>query len=537
MTDITLVAALDRNGAIGRAGEMPWHLSADLKRFKALTLGKPVLMGRKTALAIGRPLPGRPNLVLTRSAVAPFEGQIVVHSLDDAVARAGNNELMVIGGGEIYALALPRATRLRLTEVDTVASDADTFFPAFDRNDWREASREHHPADAEHPFAFDFVDYERVHDHAIGTPLPPGEARFARARSAGVRVRTLRNVPNPHPAFGHPLPAGEGTALQVAAGIVADAQGRVLLMQRLPGKHLAGLWEFPGGKLEPGETVEAALIRELREELGIEVLASAPLVSIPWRYPEKTVRLHALRVTAWRGEPRAREGHPLRWADIRDMDAATMPAADVPIVTALRLPAACVIVDGDSVARLSFPLPNASGAAGRDGRTPSSGPLLQIRMPGASRADVRTTALAWIDADPSLRGRLLVNHDIELAQELGVGVQLKASQLRELHERPLARDAWVGASCHAAEELQFAARLGADFATLSPVRATASHPDAVPLGWERFAALVADARLPVYALGGVGPDDFERARAAGAQGVAGIRAFAGTPLPVGEGQG
>jgi len=158
---ITFIAALDRNRAIGRAGAMPWYLSDDLKRFKALTLGKPVLMGRKTALAIGRPLPGRPNLVLTRAGVAPFEGQTVVHSLDEAVARAGNGELMVIGGGEVYALALPHATRMHLTEIDTATPDADTFFPAFDPGEWREVARAHHPADARHPLAFDFVDYER----------------------------------------------------------------------------------------------------------------------------------------------------------------------------------------------------------------------------------------------------------------------------------------------------------------------------------------------------------------------------------------
>jgi len=159
---ITLVAALDRNRAIGRAGAMPWHLSDDLKRFKALTLGKPVLMGRKTALAIGRPLPGRPNLVLTRAGTAPFQGQLAVHSLDEAIARAGNNELMVIGGGEVYALALPRATRMHLTEIDTGTPDADTFFPAFDPREWHEVAREHHPADARHPLAFDFVDHQRV---------------------------------------------------------------------------------------------------------------------------------------------------------------------------------------------------------------------------------------------------------------------------------------------------------------------------------------------------------------------------------------
>lgn len=158
---ISLVAALDRNRAIGRDGAMPWHLSDDLKRFKALTLGKPVLMGRKTALAIGRPLPGRPNLVLTRSGVAPFEGQVVVHSLDEAIATAGDDELMVIGGGEVYALALPRATRMHLTEIDTATNDADTFFPAFDPHEWREVAREHHPADAKHPLAFDFADYAR----------------------------------------------------------------------------------------------------------------------------------------------------------------------------------------------------------------------------------------------------------------------------------------------------------------------------------------------------------------------------------------
>lgn len=161
LIQITLVAALDRNRAIGRAGEMPWHLSADLKRFKALTLGKPVLMGRKTALAIGRALLGRPNLVLTRGDAAPFDGQLVVRSLDAAVECAGDSELMVIGGGEIYALALPHAARMHLTLVDAATPDADTFFPAFDRSDWRETSREHHPADAKHAFAFDFVDYER----------------------------------------------------------------------------------------------------------------------------------------------------------------------------------------------------------------------------------------------------------------------------------------------------------------------------------------------------------------------------------------
>ena len=158
---IALIVAMDRTRAIGRDGAMPWHLPDDLKRFKALTLGKPVLMGRKTALAIGRALPGRENLVLTRANAAPFASQRVVHSLDEAIAHAGDAELCVIGGGEVYALALPRATRLCLTEIDAATADADTFFPTFDAREWREVAREHHPVDAKHALAFDFVDYAR----------------------------------------------------------------------------------------------------------------------------------------------------------------------------------------------------------------------------------------------------------------------------------------------------------------------------------------------------------------------------------------
>ncbi len=164
MTDdpkVSLIAALDRNRAIGRGGAMPWHLPDDLKRFKALTLGKPVLMGRKTALAIGKPLPGRRNFVLTRASTAPFAGQVPVSSLDAALVHA-DEELCVIGGGEVYALALPRATHLHLTWIDTTAADADAFFPEFDAARWREVSRIAHPADAKHEYTFTFVDYERM---------------------------------------------------------------------------------------------------------------------------------------------------------------------------------------------------------------------------------------------------------------------------------------------------------------------------------------------------------------------------------------
>ncbi|MGH8040685.1 MAG: dihydrofolate reductase [Rudaea sp.] len=161
-TVLSLIAAFDRNHAIGRAGAMPWHLPDDLKRFKQLTLGKPVLMGRKTALAIGRALPGRRNLVLTHSGAAPFAEQEPVASLDAALALAGATELMVIGGGEVYALTLPRAEYLHLTRVDARIENADAFFPTFDAQQWRETARSHHTADSRHEFAFAFVDYERA---------------------------------------------------------------------------------------------------------------------------------------------------------------------------------------------------------------------------------------------------------------------------------------------------------------------------------------------------------------------------------------
>ena len=162
MTDLVLIAALDRDHAIGKGNALPWHLPADLKRFKALTLGKPVLMGRRTAESIGRALPGRRNLVLTRSGQVPFDGMEAVASLDAACARAGDaGELCVIGGGEVYAACLPRATHLYLTHVDTVVDDADAFFPQFDPRAWRIVSREAHAADARHAFAFEFVDYVR----------------------------------------------------------------------------------------------------------------------------------------------------------------------------------------------------------------------------------------------------------------------------------------------------------------------------------------------------------------------------------------
>ena len=160
---VSLIVAMDRNFAIGKGGGLPWHLPDDLKRFKALTVGKPILMGRKTAESLGRALPGRLNLVLTRGGCVPFEGMRPVASLAEAqaiAAVADADELCVIGGGEVYALTLPIATHLYLTLVDTHVDRADAFFPRFDASAWQETGRVRRTADARHAFAFEFVDYQ-----------------------------------------------------------------------------------------------------------------------------------------------------------------------------------------------------------------------------------------------------------------------------------------------------------------------------------------------------------------------------------------
>lgn len=162
---IAMVAAVDCNLAIGRGNAMPWHLPDDFRHFKALTLGKPILMGRRTAESLGRALPGRRNLVLTGGGRVPFDGMEAVASLDAALQAArddGAAALCVIGGGQVYALALPRAATMHLTHVDTAVEDADAFFPAFDAADWRAVSRERHAADARHAFGFEFVEYVRA---------------------------------------------------------------------------------------------------------------------------------------------------------------------------------------------------------------------------------------------------------------------------------------------------------------------------------------------------------------------------------------
>jgi dihydrofolate reductase len=159
---LSLIVARARNGVIGLKGAMPWHLPEDLAHFKRMTMGHPIVMGRRTWQSIGRPLPGRRNVVVTRNRRFAADGCDVADSLDAALTLcAGADEVFVIGGAELYALALPHAQRIIVTEIGA-DFDGDTFFPAPDPARWRETAREHHPAQGARPFSLDFVTYDAI---------------------------------------------------------------------------------------------------------------------------------------------------------------------------------------------------------------------------------------------------------------------------------------------------------------------------------------------------------------------------------------
>jgi 8-oxo-dGTP diphosphatase len=302
--------------------------------------------------------------------------------------------------------------------------------------------------------------------------------------------------------------------------VLADEAGRVLISRRSPDSHQGGLWEFPGGKREPGESLQQALARELDEELGVRVDRTRPLIRVLHHYPGRSVLLDVHRVCGWSGEPQGREGQPLRWVDPEAIGELPFPAADRPIVSALRLPDHYLITGPDPRQAGVF-LRRLELAVERGGIR-----LVQLRAPGLNAASYRALAREAVACCRASGARLLVNAEPDLALALGAdGAHLNSRRLALAQARPLSRDLWVAASCHTAEQLARAQALGLDFALLSPVRATASHPGARPLGWHRFRALVDPAVLPVYALGGMRRSDLEQAQQAGGQGIAAIGAL------------
>jgi 8-oxo-dGTP diphosphatase len=303
--------------------------------------------------------------------------------------------------------------------------------------------------------------------------------------------------------------------VHVVAGVLRDVRGRILLARRTAGRDLAGAWEFPGGKVEPGETPLAALARELHEELGIRIGAAEPFIAVPQSYPAKRIVLDVYTVTAFEGTPRGREKQALAWAPADRLAGYPMPPADRPVVAALTAGSRYLITPA--------PVERAAFFARLDRALLAGVRRVQLRDPGLAPAELAALAT---DAAIHCRARgaqLFVNGEPGLAADLGIGVHLRASQLMALSARPLPPELPVAASCHDEAELAQAERIGADFVVLGPVRATASHPDAAPLGWDRFAQMREQVSLPIYALGGMKAADIAVARRHGAQGVAGIR--------------
>lgn len=293
--------------------------------------------------------------------------------------------------------------------------------------------------------------------------------------------------------------------VEVAAAVMQRADGAFLLAQRPAGKVYEGYWEFPGGKVEPGEPLAAALARELHEELGIEVEAAYPWITRVFTYPHGTVRLNFFRVTRWRGEPHPREDQAIAWQEPGARLAEPMLPANAPVLASLSLPVEYAITDA---ARL--------GAAAMlerlDRRLAQGLRLLQIREPAGPERD-------WFTREAIARAhrcacRVMVKAPFPKAD----GIHVTAAELMKMRSRP--HGMLVAGSCHTREELEHAMRLGLDFAVVGPVK---HKGGATPLGWAGFRRIVGHTTIPVYAIGGVSRADREDAWLAGAHGLAMIR--------------
>lgn len=311
--------------------------------------------------------------------------------------------------------------------------------------------------------------------------------------------------------------------IHVAAAVIRAADGRILIARRADDQHQGGLWEFPGGKLEPGETAQAALARELEEELGIRPIVARPLIQVHHDYPDKQVLLDVWEVSAFVGEPHGAEGQPLTWVGSRQLAEYQFPAANQPIVAAARLPDRYLITPEGLPAQALLQGVRAALAGGIR--------LIQLRAPGMFDAQYRDLAQD-IQGLCAGKAQLMLKGPLEwLGDFPAAGWHLTAEQLGRYADqgRPFARGRWLAASCHSAAELALAAQMGVDFVTLSPLQATQTHPDAAALGWELAGEMLRSFNQPAYLLGGVGPQHLGQAWRAGAQGVAGIRAFWPSP--------
>jgi 8-oxo-dGTP diphosphatase len=303
--------------------------------------------------------------------------------------------------------------------------------------------------------------------------------------------------------------------IHVAVAVIEDAQGRILISRRPDHLHQGGYWEFPGGKVEPGETLAGALVRELNEELGLQVTDHRPLICFTHEYPDRCVLLDVHRVTAYSGAAEGLEGQELAWVPVAELLDYSLLPADRPIATAIQLPDRYLITpEPGDVSQFLTQLEKTLKGGIR---------LVQLRARALPEDALRPLAKEVLQLCRQHGARLLLNEAVSLAEEMGVdGVHLTSRQLMGLEQRPLGKQCLVAASCHNASELAQAHRLGLDFVVLSPVLPTGSHPEATPLGWVGFAGLLDKVSLPAYALGGMCDDHIKTAWEHGAQGVAGI---------------
>ncbi|PKM22626.1 MAG: NUDIX hydrolase [Gammaproteobacteria bacterium HGW-Gammaproteobacteria-14] len=298
--------------------------------------------------------------------------------------------------------------------------------------------------------------------------------------------------------------------LDVVAAVIRSADGALLLARRPSHKHQGGRWEFPGGKVEPGEDLHAALVRELDEELGIQVGGSRPFMTVDHRYPDLRVRLFFREVIDWQGEPHGREGQAVDWFPLHQLSVLEFPAANRPIVSALQLSDQMLVMPASLPVNWQERLQKAiHGGCG----------LVYLR---AMKDRVALTEAVAICRHA---GALSLIADDQALMELleADGLHLTSAVAACCLERPSVP--FLSVSCHSYDELQQALRLQADMVTLSPVMPTPTHPDAEVMGWPRFAELVIGQPCAIYALGGIGRADLDTARQHGARGIAGIRGF------------
>ncbi|HSI96333.1 MAG TPA: Nudix family hydrolase, partial [Methylophilaceae bacterium] len=305
--------------------------------------------------------------------------------------------------------------------------------------------------------------------------------------------------------------------VEAAVAVLRREDGQVLLGQRPEGKPWAGWWEFPGGKIEAGETPFHALQRELHEELGVEAEVAYPWVTRTFDYPERTVKLRFFIVHQWRGEPHGRENQQLSWQDLAAVDVGPLLPANAPILDALRLPPVYAITNLHEMGRERF-------FAGLHRALERGLRLVQVREKQLSSAALEAFAVEVIAVCQPYGARVLLNGQADMAQRIDAdGVHFSSAALAALTARP--QELLCAASCHNPSELARAAALEFDFALLSPVMETLSHPQAMPLGWAGFEKMIAEYSLPVYALGGMRREYMADAWTHGAHGIAMQRAI------------